>query len=152
MGGKLCAADGTRAVIAELVRRSEYDRHFANALLDRARDRSVNWPSRRIAVLALESTVLLLDSAADEVVPLLARLGFTPAAGAACLPDVLKQGYTTTEPRAFFGELKRRLSRLAPMREDLFRGDAARKAVAKIDHIATQESLLRLGRAVLGAD
>jgi hypothetical protein len=113
----------------------------------------VDWSSRRIAVLALESKLLLLDpGATDEFVPLLARLGFTPEVGAVCRSDVLKQGYTTTEPRAFFGELKWRLSRLAPVHDFLRCGEAAPEAVAKFEHVASQECLLTLARAVFGAD
>ena len=144
---------GGDAIIASLLQRRGYDRRFAHALLDRARDRSADWPSRRIAVLALESQLLLLDSAAaDEFVPLLERLGFTPAIGAACRPDVLKQGYTTTEPFAFFGELKRRLARLAPTHEFLLRTKASPEAVANFHHVASQECLLTLARTVFGAD
>src|SRR5947209_12512838 len=148
-----CLGSRAHAIIASLLQRRGYDRQFAQGLLDRARDRSADWPSRRIAVLALESQLLLLDSAAaDEFVPLLERLGFTPAIGAACRPDVLKQGYTTTEPFAFFGELKRRLARLTPAQEFLLRTDGSAEAVANFRHVARQECLLTLARTVFGAD
>src|SRR5438270_13706228 len=88
-----CLGSREDAIIASLLQRRRYERQFAHGLLDRARDRSADWPSRRIAVLALESQLLLLDgAAADEFVPLLERLGFTPPSGAACRSDVLKPG------------------------------------------------------------
>jgi hypothetical protein len=97
--------------------------------------------------------LLLLDgAAADQFVPLLERLGFTPPSGAACRSDVLKQGYTTTEPFAFFGELKRRLARLTPTHEFLLRTEASPEAVANFHHVASQECLLTLARTVFGAD
>jgi hypothetical protein len=142
-----------RAIVAALVERRGYDREFAHALLDHAQDRGADWSARRIAVLALESQLLLLDPAVmDEVTPLLARLGFTPAAGAPCRDDVLKQGYTTTEPDGFFRELTRRLSRLAPAHRILLRSAATPEAAAQFLHVASQECLLTLARAAFGAD
>jgi hypothetical protein len=142
-----------RTIIAALVERRGYDREFAHALLDHAQDRAADWPARRVAVLALESQLLWLDPVAmHEITPLLARLGFTPAAGAPCRDDVLKQGYTTTEPDVFFRELTRRLSRLAPVHQILLRSAAGPEAVAQFLHVASQECLLTLGRGAFGAD
>jgi hypothetical protein len=142
-----------RTIIAALVERRGYDREFAHALLDHAQDRGADWSARRIAVLALESQFLALDPAAmDEVTPLLARLGFTPAAGAPCRDDVLKQGYTTTEPDGLFRELIRRLSRFAPVHQILLRSAAAPEAVAQFLHVASQECLITLARAAFGPD
>jgi hypothetical protein len=139
--------------MSALVECRGYDREFVHALLDHARDRRADWSARRIAVLALESQLLSLDpTAMEEVTPLLARLGFTPAAGASCSLDVLKQGYTTTEPAGFFRELTRRLSRLPPVHQFLQRSTAAPEAAARFLHVASQECLLTLARATFGAD
>ncbi len=109
--------------------------------------------SRRIATLALESQLLSLDpAAADEFMPFLARLGFTPTPGASCRTDVLKQGYTTTEPRVFVGELRRRLSRLAPVHELLRRADVVPEAIANFEHVAGQECLLTLARSAFSSE
>lgn len=144
---------GGRTIIAALIERRGYDREFAYALLDHARDRGADWSARRVGVLALESQLLALDPAAmHEVTPLLARIGFTPSAGAPCRDDVLKQGYTTTEPDGFFRELTRRLSRLAPVHQMLLRSAASPEAVAQYLHVASQECLLTLARAAFGPD
>jgi hypothetical protein len=154
-------SDG-RTIIAALVERRRYDRDFAHGLLDHALDRGSAWPSRRVAVLALENQLLsLADSALTEdddraamheAAPLLVRLGFAPAAGAPCRDDVLKQGYTTTAPGGFFRELIRRLSRLAPVHQALMDSPAAPEAVARFLDVASQECLLTLARGVFGAD
>jgi hypothetical protein len=141
------------AIIAALVERRGYDREFAHSLLDFAQNRGADWSARRVAVLALENQLLSLDPAAmHEVAPLLARLGFSPAAGAPCRNDVLKQGYTTTEPAAFSHELIRRLSRLAPVHQALRGSAAAPEAVAQFLEVASQECLLTLARAAFGPD
>jgi hypothetical protein len=141
------------AIIASLLERRGFDREFAHALLDHARDRNQDWSVRRVAVLALENQLLSLDPAVgDEFMPLLARLGFTPSLGAPCRDDVLKQGYTTTQPDVFFTELARRLSRLAPVHRLLLRTQAGSEAVAHFHHVASQDCLLTLARAAFGAD
>src|ERR1700694_1267230 len=142
--------DGS-AIVAALVERRGYDREFAHALLDFAQDRGADWSARRVAVLALENQLLSLDPAAiHRVAPLLSRLQFSPAAAAPCCNDVLKQGYTTTVPGAFFPELIRRLSRRAPVHQALQRSAVAPEAVAQFLDVASQECLLTLARAVFG--
>jgi len=142
-----------RMIIAALVEHRAYDREFALRLLERAQNRSTEWSVRRTAVLALENQLLWLDpSAMHEVTPLLARLGFAPTGGGPCHDDVLKQGYTTTDPNAFFHQLIRRLSRLAPVHETLLRSAAAPEAVAQFLDVASRECQLTLARAAFGAD
>jgi hypothetical protein len=144
---------GGHAIVAGLLERPGYDRDLAHGLLDQARSRSLDWASRRLAVLALEHRLLCLDPAAtDELVPFLARLGYAPEPGARCHPDVLKQGYTTVEPPAFAGELIRRLARLSPIHDLLRRADAVPDAVAGFAHVAGQECLLTLGRAAFAPE
>ena len=144
---------GGHAIVAALLERRGYDREFSHALLDHARNREADWAGRRLAILALENQLLSLDpAAADEFTPFLTRLGFSPAPGAPCSLDVLKQGYTTVEPRPFVRELTRRLSRLAPTHELLRRADAEPDAVANFEHVASQESLLTLARAAFGPE
>jgi hypothetical protein len=149
--------DGS-TIIAALVERRAYDRDFAHRLLDHALDRGAAWSARRIAVLALEGQLLSLGAAGaldaapmHEMLPLLVRLGFMPPAGP-CHDDVLKQGYTTTDPDGFFRELIRRLSRLAPVHQNLADSAAAPDAVAWFLDVASQECLLTLARAAFGAD
>ncbi len=144
---------GGHAIVAALLERRGYDREFAHALLDHARNREADWAGRRLAIFALENQLLSLDpAAADEFTPFLTRLGFTPAPGAPCSLDVLKQGYTTVEPRPFVGELTRRLSRLAPTHELLRRAGAEPAALANFEHVASQECLLTLARAAFGPE
>jgi hypothetical protein len=141
------------AIISALIERREYDREFAHGLLDKARDPAADWGVRRVAVLALEHQLLLLDSAAtDEFVPLLARLGFTPAPGGPCRADVFKQGYTTREPRSFVLQLTSRLARLAPVHEPLRCADVSLRAIAHFEHISTQECLLTLARSAFSPE
>jgi hypothetical protein len=151
-----------RTIIDALVERRRYDPDFARRLLDHAVDRGADWPSRRVAVLALENQLLSLAGSAlpadqdpaaiHEAAPLLVRLGFAPAAGAPCCDDVLKQGYTTTATGGFFGELIRRLSRLAPVHRALMDTAAAPEAAARFLDVASQECLLTLARGAFGAD
>ena len=47
-------------IINALVERRRYDPDFARRLLDHALDRGADWPSRRVAVLALENQLLSL--------------------------------------------------------------------------------------------
>jgi hypothetical protein len=122
-------------------------------LLDHALNREADWASRAVAVLAVEHQLLLLDPAcADEFMPILARLNFTSTPSAICRPDILKQGYTTVDPRSFVPELTRRLSRLAPVHELLRAANGDPKASANFKHVASQESLLTLARAVFSPE
>ena len=143
-------------IINALVERRRYDPDFARRLLDHALDRGADWPSRRVAVLALENQLLSLagstprgpePGAIHEAAPLLVRLGFAPAAGAPCCDDVLKQGYTTTAMGGFFGELIRRLSRLAPVHRALMDLAAAPEAAARFRDVASQEAPAHAGVA-----
>lgn len=144
---------GGHAIISSLLDRATFDRELAHKFLDFARDRDADWSTRRVAVLALENQLLRLDSAKpDEFLPFLTRLGFLPESGAPGDPDLLKQGYTTTEPRAFVVELNRRLSRLAPVHEALWRADAPADAIGDFEHVASQECLLTLARGVFSPD
>jgi hypothetical protein len=141
------------AIISSLLDRATFDRELAHKFLDFALDRDADWSARRVAVLALENQLLRLDSAKpDEFLPFLARLGFLPESGAPGDPDLLKQGYTTTEPRAFVVELSRRLSRLAPLHEALWRADARADAIGDFEHVASRECLLTLARGVFSPD
>ncbi|MBR0774234.1 hypothetical protein JQ625_05260 [Bradyrhizobium diazoefficiens] len=144
--------DGS-AIVAALIERRGYDREFAHALLDLSQNRAADWPVRGVAVLALESQLLALDpTAMHEIGPLLMRLGFVPSGGTACRSDVLKQGYTSTEPAAFFHQLVSRLSRLAPVHRNLRSSATASDAIARFRQLASQECLLALARAAFGPD
>jgi hypothetical protein len=135
-------------ILRSLLQRPGFDREFAHALFDQARCRELDYASRCIAVLALENQLLAVGAAAaDEFMPFLARLGFTPRAGAPCHIDVLKQGYTTIDPREFIRQLTRRLARLAPVHEMLRYPDAAPDAVAHFVRVAHQQCQVTLARA-----
>jgi hypothetical protein len=122
-------------------------------LLDHSLDRGKNWASRAAAVLAVEHQLLLLDPASpDEFIPILMRLNFISASNAACRPDVLKQGYTTVDPRAFVVELTRRLFRLAPIHARLRGANCEPEAAASFEHVASHERLLTLARAVFSPE
>ena len=137
-----------KAIVSALIERRGYDREFAHGLLDHARDPGADWGLRRFAVLAFEHQLLSLDpAAADEFIPFLARLGFTPAPGARCCTDVFKQGYTTVEPGPFVLQLTSRLARLAPVHEPLRCGNVSPQAIANFEHTSNQECLLTLGRS-----
>src|SRR5262245_26589851 len=140
-------------IVRSLLQRPGFDRDFAHALLDQACSRELDYSSRCIAILALENQLLSVDPAAvGEFTPFLARLGFTPHPGASCRVDVLKQGYTTVDPREFIRQLARRLARLAPVHEMLRRVDAAPDAVSHFVHVAQQQCLVTLARAAFSPE
>jgi hypothetical protein len=148
VGGRQGLRDPRRSIIVTLLERPGFNSELAHRFLDHALNREADWVSRCIAVLAVEHQLLLLDpAAADAFMPFLARLDFTPAPNASCRTDVLKQGYTTVDPRAFVVELTRRLSRLAPVHESLRRAHVEPEAIANFEHVASQECLLTLARA-----
>jgi hypothetical protein len=142
-----------RSILVSLLDRAGYDRELVHGLLDHALDRGKEWASRAVAVLAVEHQLLLLDPAClDEFIPVLARLNFTSAPHAACRSDVLKQGYTTVDLRTFVIELTRRLYRLAPVHARLRGANCGPEAAGSFEHVAGQESLLTLARAVFSPE
>lgn len=113
---------------------------FCLELISLARQTNVPWDTRRLATLLAEQQILKLRpddlEAFDEILVAL-RLK-QPGSERGVTPDVLKEGYTTTELRGFVVELQRKLSRFErvhrPMRVQNIDAAAVRDFIALARH------------------
>lgn len=100
----------------EFFRHRTYNKGFCLRLLTVARQRtSVPWEIRRLAVLMLEHQILKLHpDDLDDFDFLLTQLNLRPlpALDQGIVSSVLKEGYSTTDLRAFIPEFRRKLERL----------------------------------------
>jgi hypothetical protein len=104
------------------------------------------WEVRCLAALMLQQQVLRLpENRFRELADLLARLGLLDATGLV-RASVLAEGFSTTEPRAFAGELRRRLARAEPALRGLRGRDTSRDAWRRFLALARCERKLALAR------
>ena len=152
LSGTLAAEFDDTAAAADLfeefLRRDSYSRDFALSLLARAAPGSgLPWETRRLAVLMLENQLLkLAPDDAGEWNLLLTRLGLKTSNGPAVRASVLKEGYTTTEPRGFVAELRRRLARLERVHERACAPAVSRDALLDFASLSRRECKLSLAR------
>ena len=96
----------------QFLRLTTYDHDFCLKLLALARKADVSWSVRRFAVLMLEHQILKMDHQhLVQFNSLLSSLNLKEATGR-ITKAVLREGYTTTDPRQFLAELQRKLARL----------------------------------------
>ena len=96
----------------QFLRLTTYDHDFCVKLLALARQADASWNVRRLAVLILENQIRKL--AQDDLVKfegLLESLNLRETSGK-ITRAILREGYSTTEPRHFVAELQRKLARL----------------------------------------
>lgn len=132
----------------DFLRQDSYSREFALSLLARARrDSGLRWETRRLAVLMLENQLLKLAPEDTAEWPLfLTRLGLNSSDDAAVRPFVLKEGFSTTEPRGFVEELRRRLARLERVHRAADARAASRDALLDFTRLSRRECKLTLAR------
>lgn len=134
----------------EFLRRETYDESFCLKLIDVARqERGVSWEIRRLAVLMLEHQILKLppDNTHDFNL-LLTRLNLKQAhgLGRAVVSSVLKEGYSTTEPRRFIAELRRRLERLNRVHDKICGTETPDEALRDFIEASRRDCKLTLAR------
>lgn len=129
-----------------------YARSFAVKLLETAQASSgVSWETRRLAVLMLENQLLRLPASdAAEWGFILTRLDLKSSARAnsSIKESVLKEGYTTTRPRAFVHEFRRRLERLSRAHDALNGRKTTPSALLAFLRLSRSECKLALARYV----
>ena len=132
----------------EFLRHESYSREFALSLLARARrDSGLRWETRRLAVLMLENQLLkLAPDDTGEWHLFLTRLGLKSSNEAGVRPFVLKEGFSTTEPRGFIKELCRRLARLERVHSAADARAASRDALLDFARLSRRECKLTLAR------
>ena len=98
-------------LLDEFLRQRTFQKSFCRKLINLARQRAVIWETRCLAVLMLEHQVLKLQpDDLDAFDWLFTELKLKTAG--ALNPSLLKDGYSTTEPRQFAKEFQQRLARL----------------------------------------
>jgi len=115
IGSEFADADRARALIAEFLRQKTYRQDFCLELFSVARGETRSpWATRRLAVLMLENQILRLRSndprAVDFLLTQLKLKSIGPNQSVS--KSVLREGFTTTNPLRFIGELKHKLQRL----------------------------------------
>ncbi|MGI9069720.1 MAG: hypothetical protein ACR2HX_25370, partial [Pyrinomonadaceae bacterium] len=104
------------SLFAEFLTRNSYSRCLCLNLLAVAQDgTATSWDVRRLAVLMLEHQTLKIHlDDLDEFNFLFTQLNLkkAPALNAGIVSSVLKEGYSTTEPRHFILEFRSKLERL----------------------------------------
>ena len=98
-------------LLDEFLRHLAFHKSFCRKLINLARQRSVRWETRCLAVLMIEHQVLKLKP--DDLEPfdwLFTEVNLKTSG--ALKPSLLKDGYSTTEPRRFAKEFQHRLGRL----------------------------------------
>jgi hypothetical protein len=127
---------------------SAYSRPLALDLLDAAAGRAGDpWEIRRVAALLLQGQLLRIpprDLAELEL--WLSRLELKAAGVDRVRESVLAEGYTTTEPRGFVRELRRRLSRARRVLDRLQESRTTPGALRDFLAYARQECKLDLAR------
>ncbi|MEW6213380.1 MAG: hypothetical protein AB1631_34110, partial [Acidobacteriota bacterium] len=132
----------------EFLQQKSYSRSFASTLIDMARGNST-WEIRRLAALMLEHQVLKIAADdLDEFDFLFARLRLKAAPGANFKVDdsVLKEGFSTTDPRAFASELKRRLERLRRIHSRIHGRRTSSDALRDFIKLSRRDSKIYLAR------
>ncbi len=103
-------------LLDEFLANKSYNKSFFVKLLGVAKQRTkVTWKVRRLATLMLEHQILKLDpNNLPEFDFILTKLNLKPATGPTgrILNSLLKEGYSSTELRAFIPEFRRKLGRL----------------------------------------
>lgn len=124
-----------------------FRRPFVHHLLNVGQgDGGDRWEVRCLAALMLQQQVLRLpESRFRELADLLTRLGLLDATGLV-RASVLAEGFSTTEPRAFAGELRRRLARAEPAFRGLRGRDTSQDAWRRFLALARCERKLALAR------
>ena len=134
----------------EFLQHAAFDKSFCVKLLAVAKHPSkASWDVRRLAMLMLEHQILKLDADhLDDFDFLFTQLSLKRAPG----PDqpvagsVLKEGYATTDFRAFVIEFKRRLERLNRVHHKIQGSSTTDAAIRDFIETSRRDCKLTLGR------
>ena len=136
-------------LIDEFLQYDAYDPHFCLKLIGVARQSTgVTWEIRRLAVLMIEHQILKLDpNNVDDFDCLLTQLNLKRAGlHVAMFSSVLKEGYSTIEPRRFIFEFRRRLGRLNRVHDKIRGLKTSKSALNDFIEVSRYDCNLTLAR------
>ncbi|MGB9180571.1 MAG: hypothetical protein WCB68_15160 [Pyrinomonadaceae bacterium] len=129
---------------------SSYSRSLLLKLIGVAEGNSADdWEMRRLAVLMLEHQVLKIPpESIEEFDILLTQLKLKPATGRSLkvIQSVLREGYSTTDLRAFIVEFRRKLERLKRIHDEISGERTTRRALLDFIALSRRECRLSLAR------
>ena len=130
----------------QFLRLTTYDHDFCVKLLALARQADASWNVRRLAVLILENQIRKLDQ--DDLVKfggLLESLNLRETSGK-ITRAILREGYSTTEPRHFVAELQRKLARLDRVHNKIQGAKTSEPALREFFNLSRNDCKLSLAR------
>ena len=134
-----------RALLDEFLGHRTFQKRFCRKLIELARRRAVAWETRCLAVLMLEHQVLKLSPDNHDAFDFLfAELKLKVEHGLS--PAVLKDGYSTTEPRPFIHEFQQRLARLNRVHRQIHGRKTSPAALNDFVEVSRSECKLTLAR------
>jgi len=137
-------------LIDECLRQKTYNKSFCLKLLSLAKQRSgLRWDIRRLAVLMLEHQILKLqpDNLKDfEFIFTQLKLTQTPEGNHELVSSLLKEGYSTTDLRAFIPEFRRKLERLNRVHQKIKGRSTSVSALRDFIELSRQGCKLTLAR------
>jgi hypothetical protein len=149
-------ADYAYDLFDEFLRQFTWDESFCLKLVAFAEQRTgLSWEIRRLAILMLEHQILKLHpDDLDGFDFLLNRIHLKQAPGfdQAVVSSVLKEGYTTTELRAFIPQFRCRLGRLTRIHDRIKVEKTPDAAIHDFIELSRCECKLTLGRYLFTPD
>ena len=132
-------------LLDEFLRHRTYQKSFCRKLINLARDRSVAWETRCLATLMAEHQILKLKpDDLDAFDRIFTELNLKTAG--ALKPALLKDGYSTIEPRRFIKEFQHRLARLDRVHRNIHGPNTSDAALREFVAVARSECKLTLAR------
>jgi len=132
-------------LLDEFLRQPKFQKSFCRKLISLARQRRVKWEQRCLAVLMTEHQILKLQP--DDLNAfdwLFGELNLKTAG--ALKPSLLKDGYSTTEPRQFTKEFQQRLARLNRVHRKINGTNTPAAALREFVAVSRDECKLTLAR------
>ena len=150
---EFAGAPAARELLDEFLRQKSYERKFCVRLLGVARQgKGISWDVRRLAILMLEHEILKLS--VDDLVEfdfLFTALKLK-GPGNGIVKSVLREGYSTTEPRSFIHEFRRKLERLNRVHQDIQGKKTSAPALTEFLHLSRLDCKLSLARYLFTPD
>ena len=151
MAARAKAVRSRRAAPAAVLGRQK---EFCLELINLARQGTVPWDIRRLATLMAEQQIRKLDDADTESFDaIFVALNLKqPGLDRSLSPEVLKEGYTTTELREFIVQFQRRLSRLDRVHRRMRPRKMDAEAVREFIGLSRRDCKLTLARYLFMPD
>jgi DUF971 family protein len=128
-------------LLDEFLRQRKFQKSFCRKLIGLARQRRVRWEQRCLAVLMTEHQILKLQpDDLDAFDWLFNELNLK------LKPSLLKDGYSTTEPRQFIKEFQQRLARLDRVHRKIRGTTTSAAALREFIAVSRNECKLTLAR------